>query len=192
MQQLGRCANRKMKYYLRKYEWSARALPRVIEEASRTTNDKSLRNILTAAAAEHIEELVEQDDFTNMTDDFTLALFKSIIKTFKSRESQLMEDFSSERASLAEASQSIADDLEMMQGLLDSSKAEVTQVRSGLEQEMNDVRIKFDKLQGCVNKLKGTRRCRHCKADFECYVEESQWLGGSSYVLRCQQCTTRH
>lgn len=53
--------------------------------------------------------------------------------------------------------------------------------------------IEAEKVKGnmgeCVQKLENTKSCRHCQANFDCYIETPD---NKTYTLRCAKCFTRH
>ena len=211
---LRRVANEKIKEVLQQ-GWHAKGFPLVIAAALKTTDDGSLREILSTAAAQHIEDLVQQETFTALTDSFTLALINSMIRQSKFTHDYLLgllDDFMTNQSQILGSNVAKAERLDAVESALNQESAKHKETAAALLREqskvqdselaltqarirgMNADRLQRDlgELQKCRNVLNSTTWCRHCYEEFPCKIEESQTIPGASYVLRCSQCRTRH
>jgi hypothetical protein len=80
-------ANTKIKHLL-ETSWSADGFSHVVKEVFNATRDTALHNMVTSAAAAHIEELLELDDFTalEVMSDFAIGIIRTTIAARKANE----------------------------------------------------------------------------------------------------------
>ncbi|KAI8648815.1 hypothetical protein NCS56_01497300 [Fusarium sp. Ph1] len=58
-------------------------------------------------------------------------------------------------------------------------------------ESLRNARI-ISNIDSCVNMARRTKECRHCDAEFACYIEKHGKEREPSYTLRCEKCRCRH
>ncbi|KAH7171694.1 hypothetical protein DER46DRAFT_656342 [Fusarium sp. MPI-SDFR-AT-0072] len=142
-------------------------IPQIIDEMSTSNRDAELRSLIASATARYIEELTSSQVLRTIDLEHHLTI--EILEACGERIQQLMEDLSGAHG-LKNQYKHAKDLHERGQNLT------VAKVRSVIEQ------------------LKNTPKCRNCKREFGCYIEEppSGLTEGNNFVLRCAGCQCRH
>lgn len=175
--QLKQLANEKIEGIL-ETSWTAQGFSTIIKEAFKSTSDKELYNIIALAAASHIEELVELEDFAalEVIGDFAISIMRKTTVTHKVQEGLLTER------------------LKTAESYLQSIERDYTHEKTLREREATRAHRAIKSIDDCLDTLRDTGACRNtnCDALFTCYVERSGSRDEPSYLLRCAKCRCKH
>jgi hypothetical protein len=182
--QLKQPANTKIQHVL-ETSWSADGFSGIIKEASNSTSDIALHNIMTLTAATHIEELLMLEDFAalEVMSDFSISVIRSTIAAHKAK-----EDLSTKKL------QAIESQLQSAEYRLQSAQQDCAYEKSLRDSETTRAGRVIENIDDCLNTLSMTNTCRNvrCEADFTCYIERGGLAGEPKYTLRCGKCRCRH
>ncbi|KAF4955665.1 hypothetical protein FGADI_4358 [Fusarium gaditjirri] len=142
-------------------------IPQIIAEMNTANRDSELRSLIASATARYIEELASSQVLRTIDLEHHLTI--EILEACGQRIQQLMEDLSAAH----------------------KMKGHYKEAEHKQEQAKNVLLAKFRTVS---QQLQNTPKCRNCKKDFGCYIEEPTLLFTevSPYVLRCGGCGCRH
>ena len=149
----------------------------LIKAVYETTPDgeRGLRDVVVLLCSEHINDLVEIEDFRTMTVEVNLFSSDLLWKTVAS-------------AKEARANHEKATDL--MLDFLNEGKIKISEEEGKsceLEKRLHNAETAFTRFMKIVDQHE---KCRHCKEVFRPHPEFD--LGSKFKVLRCSGCNTRH
>jgi len=167
--------NRKIKTIL-DTNWSPYGFSTVIKQAFGSTSDTELHSILASTAAEHILELVGQEDFftCGVVNNFAADLLKEVVTKYSNREEELQQELDDKSYHLRK-----------FEGYYKEEQARC----AVLEERISHIN---DSFSSCLKKLNGTTDCRNCDVEFKCYIERGGNWDRPTYTLRCARCHCRH
>ncbi|KAF5723135.1 speckle-type POZ [Fusarium mundagurra] len=139
-------------------------IPQVIAEMSTANRDSELRSVIASATARYIAELASSQALRTIDLEHQLTI--EILEACGKRIQKLVEDLSA----LHELKDKVISKLE---GDRDVTAANVRAI---------------------IQKLQATPKCRNCKKDFWCWIEELAFAPAEipRYSLRCRSCQYRH
>ncbi|KAF5974132.1 aminopeptidase 2 [Fusarium coicis] len=147
-----------------KKEVDLHIIPEVIAEMSAANRDLEIRSVIATATARYIAELASTQALRTIDLEHQLTI--EILEACGKRVQKLLEHFNTVHNQQSEAIRKLEGDRDVT----------ATKVRTIIQQ------------------LKNTPKCRNCKRDFGCYVEEPANIleETSRYVIRCRGCFCRH
>ncbi|KAF4438047.1 Speckle-type POZ [Fusarium acutatum] len=147
-----------------KKEIDFHVIPQVIAEMSTANRDSEIRSVIASATARYIAELASTQALRTI--DLEDQLTIEILEACGKRVQKLMEHFSA----------------------VQNQHKEVMRKLEG------DRDVTATKVRAIMQQLKNTPKCRNCKKDFLCYIDEpaNVLVETSRYVLRCRGCQYRH
>ncbi|KAK2758975.1 hypothetical protein FQN54_003073 [Arachnomyces sp. PD_36] len=141
----------------------------IVRTAFDSTSDSELLRIMALTSAEHIEELVELEDFV------ALGVMNAFITTI------LRKKLSAHR----EEVQRLNHIIHTLKSDLRTTEANLRHERCVVEQESTKFENLSSNIGSCLSRLSKCHSCRNCDAAFTCYID-------GSYILRCAKCKCKH
>lgn len=150
-------------------EWNVQSFMEATKEAIGFTGDTSLHDTMASAAAEHITELLDNDDLTELIGDFGIKILRHRV-------------------------QRVERDAEDLRSRLWQLHTELEEEQARRQAADNKTVRVIENVDRCLDTLRETVYCRNgsCHAEFECYVEKHGQVFQPVYTLRCARCRCRH
>ncbi|KAF5671939.1 speckle-type POZ [Fusarium denticulatum] len=142
-------------------------IPQTIAEMATANRDPETRSVIASATARYIEELTASRAL--QTIDLEHQLTIEILEACGTRIQKLVEDLSAAN----EVNNKHKETIRKLEG---------------------DRDLAAEKVRNVMQQVHLTTKCRNCKKDFGCYVEEPANILEelSRYVIRCRGCLCRH
>ncbi|KAF5589509.1 speckle-type POZ [Fusarium pseudoanthophilum] len=144
-------------------------IPQVIAEMSIANRDAQIRSVVARATARYIQQLASSQLLRTIDLEHHLTI--EILEACGARVQRLQEDY--------RAAHTLKDKLQT----------------ENIERERTRYRL-VAKAKNLFALLKSTTKCRNCKKEFGCHIEEPADVavqqGLATYVLRCRGCGCRH
>lgn len=139
-------------------------IPQVIAEMSTANRDLEIRSVIATATARYIAELASTQALRTIDLEHQLTI--EILESCGQRIQKFMEHFNT----------------------VQNQHEEVVRKLNG------DRDVTATKVRAIMQQLKNTPKCRNCKKDFMCFIDEpaNVLAETSRYVLRCRSCQYRH
>ncbi|KAF5566748.1 aminopeptidase 2 [Fusarium phyllophilum] len=139
-------------------------IPQVIAEMSAANRHLEIRSVIATATARYIAELASTQALRTIDLEHQLTI--EILEACGKRVQKLLEHFS-------------------------AVHNQHEQIIHKLE---GDRDVTATKVRAIIQQLKNTPKCRNCKKDFWCWIEEptNVLVESSRYALRCRGCQYRH
>lgn len=168
--------------------WSTDNCPEVVSEAFETTpaQDSGLRDIIANVVGRHIPELVGNAKWQAVLSEYgqlTFGLLDRLILSHLNTQEEMRKDISRFERQIARLELSNAQE-KAARVQEAQATAQEAQARALEEQAKHAEAQKFRNFRALLH---NTTECRHCNADFDVYVDESD-----TSILRCRACRTRH
>ncbi|KAF5548527.1 speckle-type POZ [Fusarium napiforme] len=144
-------------------------IPQVIAELSTANRDAEIRSVVATATARYIQKLASSQLLRTIDLEHHLTI--EIFEACGARIKELLGDL---RAT------------SVLKNKYQKERTEHATVRVRLVEKVKDL----------ITRLKSTTKCRNCKKEFGCHVEEltddTLQQGFAFYILRCRGCGCRH
>ncbi|RDL31410.1 uncharacterized protein BP5553_09619 [Venustampulla echinocandica] len=155
-------------------DWSPNGFLDAVKGVLHSTSDIELHKIMASTATQHVDELIELDDFGKALDmsDFAFGIMRNTITAFQAK----VESTTTE-----------------LQDMSDYAMTLLTH-ESMQRREANRANRTIENFAACRTILGNTKACRnvHCSAEFNCYIESGGSPREPKYTLRCSWCYCRH
>ncbi|KLP04774.1 uncharacterized protein Y057_6527 [Fusarium fujikuroi] len=147
-----------------KKEMDFHIIPQVIAEMSTANRDFEIRSVIATATARYIAELASTQALRTIDLEHQLTI--EILEACGQRIQKPMEHFST----------------------VQNQHEKVVRKLNG------DRDVTAAKVRAIMQQLKNTPKCRNCKKDFMCFIDEpaNVLAETSRYILRCRACQYRH